>query len=239
MPTLPKLTTSRWPYYQQNPAAYKKWMRDYHYFMIEGYPKPFGYMHKSILQGLSLSPNWKVNHEQRLLTMVQASSFQERTQVMRDLLSRAVKEGAPTSPRKFYNEALRVMSPTNELTTTQRNVDFDVRIAVSSSARNDLVGVGGAAMLPASVYGSTKLGTFSSTLGPRSEQNPYSGELAAMERALGSLSALRSSRIELSTRNKAAVLTLRQPRQQSGQQHVCHIYKSITALRKDRNTVTI
>jgi hypothetical protein len=36
-------------------------------------------MHKSILQGLNLSPNWKVNSEQRLLTMVQASSFQERT----------------------------------------------------------------------------------------------------------------------------------------------------------------
>ena len=92
-------------------------------------------------------------------------------------------------------------------------------------------------MLPASVYGSSKLGTFSSTLGPRSERNPYSGELAAMGRALGALPALRSSRIELSTRNKAAVLTLR--RQQSGQQHVCHIYKSITALRKDGNTVTI
>jgi isopentenyldiphosphate isomerase len=89
-------------------------MQDYYYFMIEGYPKPFGYMHKSILQGLKLSPNWKVNSEQRLLTMVQASSFQERTQVMRDLLLGSVKEGAPTSPQKFYNEALRVISPEGE-----------------------------------------------------------------------------------------------------------------------------
>jgi hypothetical protein len=133
----------------------------------------------------------------------------------------------------------RVQTITNELTTTQRNVDYDVRIAVSSSARNGLVGAGGAAMLPASVYGSPKLGTFSSTLGPRSEQNPYSGELAAMDRALGTLPALRSSRIELSTRNKAAVLTLRQPRQQSGQQHICHIYESIRALRGNGNTITI
>ena len=60
-----------------------------------------------------------------------------------------------------------------------------------------------------------------------------------MERALATLPMLRSSCIELSTRNKAAVLTLRQPRQQSGQQHICHIYKSITTLRKDGNTVTI
>ncbi len=96
-------------------------MQDYYYFMIEGYPKPFGYMHKSILQGLNLSPNWKVNSEQRLLTMVQARSFQERTQVMRDLLLRAVKEGALTSPRKFYNEALRVMSEGEHVLDTDRS----------------------------------------------------------------------------------------------------------------------
>ncbi len=102
----------------------------------------------------------------------------------------------------------RVQTIINELTTTQRNVDYNVRIAVSSSARNDLVGVGGAAMLPAAVYGSLKLGTFSSTTGPRSEQNLYSRELAAMERTLATLPALRSSYIKLLTRNKAAVLTL-------------------------------
>jgi hypothetical protein len=133
----------------------------------------------------------------------------------------------------------RVQTFTKNMTTTQQNANYDVRIAVSSSARNGLVGVGGAAVLPASVYGRPKLGTFSSTLGPRSEQNPYSGELAAMERALGTLPALRSSRIEISTRNKAAVLTLRQPRQQSGQQHICYIYESIRALRTNGNTVTI
>ncbi|KAH8743064.1 hypothetical protein F5883DRAFT_594267 [Diaporthe sp. PMI_573] len=93
-------------------------MQDYYYFMIEGYPKPFGYMHKSILQGLNLSPSWKVNSEQRLLTMVQTDSFQERTQVMRDMLSRAVKEGAPTSPRKFYNENLRDRHSRSLLTLT-------------------------------------------------------------------------------------------------------------------------
>jgi hypothetical protein len=60
-----------------------------------------------------------------------------------------------------------------------------------------------------------------------------------MERALGTLPTLRSSRIEISTRNKAAVLTLRQPRKQSGQHHICHIYESIRALRTNGNTVAI
>ena len=133
----------------------------------------------------------------------------------------------------------RIPTTTNQCMATQQNADYDVRIAVSSSARNGLVGVGGAATLPASVYGSPKLGTFSSTLGPRSEQNPSSGELAAIERALGTLPPLRSSHIELSTRNKAAVLTIQQPRQQSGQQHICCIYKSVRALRTNGNTVTI
>jgi ribonuclease HI len=89
------------------------------------------------------------------------------------------------------------------------------------------------------MYSSPKLRTFSSTLGPRSEQNPYSGELAAIEQALGTLPTLRSSRIEISTRNKAAVLTLQQPRQQSRQHHIYHIYGSIRALRRNGNTVAI
>lgn len=82
--------------------------------MIEGYPDPFGYMHKSILQGISLSPNWTIDCERRLLTMVQARTFSERTQVMRDMLLRAVQEGSPTSPQKFYNEALCVFSSKGE-----------------------------------------------------------------------------------------------------------------------------
>ncbi len=89
-------------------------MRDYHSVMIEGYPKPFGYMHNSILQSFNLSPNWTVDARQRLLTMVRAGSFEERTKVVHDTLSRAVEEGAPTSPKIFYNESLRVVSDKGE-----------------------------------------------------------------------------------------------------------------------------
>jgi ribonuclease HI len=133
----------------------------------------------------------------------------------------------------------RIQTITEDLTATQSADNYDVRIAVSSSARNGVVGIGGAVSLPASVYGSPKLGTFSSTLGARSEQNPYSGELAAMERALSTLPMLRSSSIVLSTNNKAAVLTLRQPRQQSGQQHTRHIYEAVGEMRKRGNIVAI
>ncbi|KAJ4316278.1 hypothetical protein N0V84_007923 [Fusarium piperis] len=122
-----------WPYYQQDPGAYRAWMQEYYYFMIDGYPKPFGYMHKSILDGLKLSPSWRVDRDQRLLTMVQGS-FPERTQVMRETLLRAVGDGAPTSPRKFYNETLRVVSSGGEHVLDMDRSGLDPFGVVSFSA---------------------------------------------------------------------------------------------------------
>jgi hypothetical protein len=74
-----------------------------------------------------------------------------------------------------------------------------------------MVGIRGAVLLPASVYSSLKLRTFSSTLGARLEQNLYSGELAVIEYTLSTLLMLRYSSIVLLINNKAAILTLRQP----------------------------
>jgi ribonuclease HI len=81
--------------------------------------------------------------------------------------------------------------------------------------------------------------TFYATIGTRSQQNPYSGELAAMARALSLLPQLRFRRIALLTSNKAVVLSLRHPRQQSGQEYICRIYNFIRRLRKEGNTVTV
>jgi hypothetical protein len=102
-----------------------------------------------------------------------------------------------------------------------------------------LVGIGGATQLVISARSKPKLRTFYSTIGTRSQQNPYSGELAAMARALSLLPPLRFRRIALLTSNKAAVLSLRQPRQQSGQEYICRIYNSIRQLRKEGNAVTV
>ena len=57
-------------------------------------------------------------------------------------------------------------------------------------------------------YKKLRLKTFSITLDARSEQNPYSGELAAMAHTLKTLPVLKSYRITLLTSNKAATLTL-------------------------------
>ena len=122
---------------------------------------------------------------------------------------------------------------------TQTKAIFSVRIAISSSARNGVVGIGGVTDFQTSAQSDPRIETFSSTLGMRSEQNPYSGELAAMAKALKSLPQIRYRRILLLTRNKPAVLTLRRPRRQSGQEYVCSIYESIRTLRKRGNAVTV
>ncbi|KAJ0126952.1 putative efflux pump gsfJ [Fusarium oxysporum f. sp. albedinis] len=60
-----------------------------------------------------------------------------------------------------------------------------VRIATSSSARNDLVGMGVAIRIPISVARAGKINeAFSVTLGTREEHNPYTAELAAIAHGL-------------------------------------------------------
>ena len=96
-----------------------------------------------------------------------------------------------------------------------------MQIATSSSARNELVGFGVAIERQPPRYRKLKLKTLSVILGARAEQNPFSTELAAMARALNIVVGLKDYRITLLTSNKAAALTLRNPRQQSGQEFVC------------------
>ena len=132
----------------------------------------------------------------------------------------------------------RVHAITDDSAESQR-LDSAVRIAVSSSAKNGTVGMGGAIEIRKSMQSEPTVDTFSCTLGPRTEQNPYAGELAAMAHALNQLPHLRYCDVTLITRNKAAVLTLRNPRQQSGQEHVCSVYRSIRKLRREGNTMTV
>jgi hypothetical protein len=133
----------------------------------------------------------------------------------------------------------RVQTDFSETPETQTEAGGSMQIAVSSSARNEVVGFGGAIQKQPPRYTKLKLKTFSFTLGVRLEQNPYSGELAAIAHALSTLPGLKRYRITLLTSNKAAALTLRNPRQQSGQEHVCQIYKLIRRLRRNGNRITI
>lgn len=79
----------------------------------------------------------------------------------------------------------RVYAALNEDKARERMGRRRVRIAVSNSGRNDLVGVGGTIELPVLLRDQQRLKIFSFTLGTRTEQSPYSGELVAIAFALG------------------------------------------------------
>ncbi|KAI1828919.1 transcriptional regulator family: Zinc finger, CCHC-type [Penicillium roqueforti] len=114
-----------------------------------------------------------------------------------------------------------------------------MQIAVSSSARNELVGFGVAIEKQPPRYRKLKLKTLSVTLGARAEQNLFSAELAAMAHALNMVVGLKYYRITLLTSNKAAALTLRNPRQQSGQEFVYQLYKLMRKLRRNGNQINV
>ncbi|KAJ5148268.1 hypothetical protein N7526_001620 [Penicillium atrosanguineum] len=133
----------------------------------------------------------------------------------------------------------RVQGDGQDLPETQTETGGVMRIAVSSSARNEMVGFGVATEKQPPRYRKPRLKTFSVTLGTRTEQNPYSGELAAMAHAPNTLHGLKRCRVTLLTSNKAASLTLKNPHKQSGQEHICQIYKLMQRLRRHENRVHI
>ncbi|EJP60699.1 reverse transcriptase [Beauveria bassiana ARSEF 2860] len=115
-------------------------------------------------------------------------------------------------------------------------VGGDVVVAASSSARNGAVGVGGVIQCSVTPQRSVRRETFSFTLGPRAEQSPYSGALAAMAYVLRHIPS-DCRRVSILTRNRAAVQSLMNPHQQSGQEFIRCIYDSIQEL-QEKGTVT-
>jgi len=59
-----------------------------------------------------------------------------------------------------------------------------VYITISSSARNNIVGIGGAVSLPVSVSSGGQVDIFSTTFSIRLKQNLYTAELIAIEEAI-------------------------------------------------------
>jgi ribonuclease HI len=133
----------------------------------------------------------------------------------------------------------RVQAITNKEITRRPDSTRAAYIAVSSSARNGVVGLGAAIKTRKRVGDDPTVETLFTTLGPRTEQNPYAAELAAMAQALQQLPRRKYHSITLWTRNKAAVLTLRNPRQQSGQEQICSIYESIHKLKRKCSKITV
>ncbi|KAM3537215.1 hypothetical protein ARSEF1564_009861 [Beauveria bassiana] len=110
---------------------------------------------------------------------------------------------------------------------------------MSYSSRNGIVSVSGVIKSENAATGQSKRKVFSFTLGARTEQNPFSGELAAIAYTLRHLPHSEHQNIAVFTRNKGAVAALSQPYQQSGQDFIKCIYNSVDQLTSKENTITI
>jgi ribonuclease HI len=167
------------------------------------------------------------------------SPFYEVAVALNEIPMEELETISPFTLAPWVERVQTIVDDGDSVGTMQADLGWAVRTAVSSSARNGVVGVGGVIEIPASVREGPKLERFSFTLGIRTEQNPFSGELAAMAYALRHLPDLKYRSVALLASNKAAVLTVRNPRRQSGQEYVGCIYDSIDALRVKGNVVAV
>lgn len=88
----------------------------------------------------------------------------------------------------------------------------DIRIATSTSCRSGVVGTGIAIYDTPSIEGVPHI-TLSTTIGLRTEQNPYTAELAAIAKAMQYISTSFSRRqIVIATSNQAALKAISKPR---------------------------
>jgi hypothetical protein len=124
-----------------------------------------------------------------------------------------IEEMETINPFTLASWEKRVQTAINIEIIRQPDIKRAAYITISSLARHSIVGFGAAIKTRKYIGDAPTIETISSTLGPRTEQNPYIGELAVMAHAFGKLKQRKYHSITLLTRNKAAVLTLRNPRQ--------------------------
>ena len=112
-------------------------------------------------------------------------------------------------------------------------------IATSCSQKNGLVGIG-VAIEDNTAVTRKLLVTDSITVARQLEQNPYTGELHAVEAALSNLPwDTHNRQISLFCSNLSALQSIAHPKQQSGQESHKNIYKSARRLRANRNSLTL
>ncbi|KAJ0130576.1 hypothetical protein HZ326_26327 [Fusarium oxysporum f. sp. albedinis] len=106
-------------------------------------------------------------------------------------------------------------------------------IATSSSQKGGIVGMGGVVCDATRNGAGEVVASYSVTLGPGDEQNPYTAELAAIATALECTPPRPPFRdVTVMTSNRSAVEVIRRPRQQSGQCTIRQIYDRTKCLRK-------
>ncbi|KAG8158982.1 hypothetical protein KVR01_011425 [Diaporthe batatas] len=61
-------------------------MLHYHYLLIKGYDKPFGYVHNRFVEQIDWPEYWEIDHEKKLLSLISTPDFGTRSQLMNETL---------------------------------------------------------------------------------------------------------------------------------------------------------
>jgi hypothetical protein len=135
---------------------------------------------------------------------------------------------------------LAIIEPGTEATVRVANTARGIRITTSSSERRGMVGMGGVIHDTLGIVTGREPITYSVTLGARTEQNPYTAELAAIAVAMKRLPLhLVGRQITIFASNQGALLAASQPRHQSGQTSIKETYEVARMLRKGGNSISM
>ncbi|KAK7707567.1 hypothetical protein SLS64_007086 [Diaporthe eres] len=93
-----------WPYFTKDPGQYKKFMEPYFYFMIEGFTKPFGYIHRGFVRQLEWPDFWVINADKRFVTLTSGNDFNTRTQLVQETLVKGHEPGSVPILKRLSKE---------------------------------------------------------------------------------------------------------------------------------------
>jgi hypothetical protein len=139
-----------------------------------------------------------------------------------------------------WEKRMHVMiEPDREKAADKARNTQGITIATSCSQRNGLLGFG-VAIHDTMLKRSTKPTIHAHTVATRAEQNPYTAELEAIAFALKQVPQhTRRRQITLISSNMGALLSIAQPKQQSGQQSHRKIYEEAQNVRRQGNELAL
>ncbi|KAL4887610.1 NUDIX hydrolase domain-like protein [Aspergillus karnatakaensis] len=105
----------RFPYHQDDPAAYATHMEKYHSFRVQGCDSILGYMVNEVVSRFDWpTESWNIDAESRTVTLIAGPTPAERSQAVAQTLDLAVKQDRFEVLRGWRNEMYPVFGPGGE-----------------------------------------------------------------------------------------------------------------------------
>ncbi|KAL5338639.1 NUDIX hydrolase domain-like protein [Aspergillus crustosus] len=105
----------RFPYHQDDPAAYTVHLEKYHSFRVQGYESVLGYIVNEVVENFDWpTENWAIDPTNRTVTLIAGSTPAERSRAVAQTLDKAVKQDTFKVLRGWRNELYPVFGPGGE-----------------------------------------------------------------------------------------------------------------------------